>query len=517
MHTSKYTTKRIPKNETANIFELQKAVSDNEKHLKWLKKATEDIQNQSRVGFGVYYRPSEPGADPKERIVGSVIVKMNEYSSIIEIKNIFIYEANLRRLKQAPHDVLIVTTDDDYDRECNQIRLDLIKKVERFCQKRGFYTIEIELNDSDEPKISVFRSKGYQVLATLPSKASSNNKDNYVYFLRKELQPSYIGDPYDYDMVAEWYLETIWGFSNLKSEEVTPLNGQIQFSRFSFLFIPNSVKTRTISLQPMKGICAITEDDVYSKKLNDAQLTKIYGGDFSIKLLIAAHPQPQTSKVDKLKAVCEHKGIHLITREELFSTLGELFRQNTTLKKEDIRGLLLEVDAEFKLVAQQCRTNFIYPMLNGIGSSLTTLLPHKSEDEDFYLFYYSDENTGTEGGIWGYSKIKAAYYTSFEEFEYLIGTNLEDSYLFKKEEFLYYATYYNIQNKNRFPNSRNIVCLYLEQPKMTQTPVDIGDAASKLIEEIVQDNKSNANLNNLYLDNNTVENILEFAIFERIN
>ena len=156
------------------------------RHREWLRMAVGEIAAGKRFAFGVYKSIFRDGS-PALILAGSVILKSETYSDVMQLKNLYVAPA-LRR--------------QGYGRALIEAAVDL-------CLTRGANALETEVPVAEAGTVTFLGELGFLFTAHLPSPYRQNET---IYRMHKVLPPAYIGDPLDLYEVAQWVFRVRYGF-----------------------------------------------------------------------------------------------------------------------------------------------------------------------------------------------------------------------------------------------------------------------------------------------------------------
>ncbi len=137
----------------------------------WLEKAQEDIAKGNRFAIGMW----------REKLIATCIIKLTA-SGTAELKSFFI----------------------DPNFQHSGYGNDLYNETETQCRKAGVKRIISYIYTDETPMIEFMISKGF--LISGKEDLYGNSRESYI--LSKTLSPEYFGDPYDWEELGEWYLQT---------------------------------------------------------------------------------------------------------------------------------------------------------------------------------------------------------------------------------------------------------------------------------------------------------------------
>ena len=168
------------------------------KHKEWFQdRALPQIQKGIRLAVGVFFERR----DQDVIFVGSMILKGGRYTNELEIKNILTYGYDKNFFG-------------DYRVIRNSVVDKLLAQAEIFCSERNFskiYTETVSLDSEPHYQAVIMRlvGSGFRLTATTKNRYYS---DIDVYHFEKGVDGSYLGDPFDFQNLAEWILYDCIGF-----------------------------------------------------------------------------------------------------------------------------------------------------------------------------------------------------------------------------------------------------------------------------------------------------------------
>ena len=181
-------------NELIELQEFQKNLNLYKRHFSrhsnWVDKVISEIKNGKRVAYGAYIASFNGGrgAQPRLKLVGSVILKKKSYSGIVEAKGLYV-------LEEVPN------RDEAYS--------ELLEKAEEFTAKVGSTLLVTYVPSNEVHLIDILHKNGFYINEV---KISPFKSGEYLYTLVKNVQPNYVGDPYDRVEIARWLIEKCYGF-----------------------------------------------------------------------------------------------------------------------------------------------------------------------------------------------------------------------------------------------------------------------------------------------------------------
>jgi len=405
METDKIIKRILLKREIDEIIKIQSTAKEfNEHypdHLLWLKKLTDEFLLGKKIGFGIYRKISN-----KIELIGNVVLKRNELSDLVEMKNLYI-QKQYRNLKLGSY---------------------LIDYLEEYCRKHGYTKIISEVPCKRFGTISFLMNKGYRIIN---NKESPYVKGDYLYDVYKNLSVYYRGDPFDLNEIAKWILENIFYFSIIEED-----NNKIIFENrinksFEDILIQNHIDITGIAfiIEKMKDwnqIDSIVEDYILKKK-DDIVLVFI--------------DQIQTN----LNLENHHIGYKIITRDQIIKNFENIILYaGFNFQKDEISGMLITIKNDYFDRINPKMEYFTFFRGGSVGKYL--------QDNDLILFLIEPNDKFPKGTIKGYGYVKKS---SIEPMEIIWDNYSLYNRLFTKDEFLRFA-----MPKKR---SKNIQAIVIEK------------------------------------------------------
>lgn len=181
------------RDEAEQIFSLQAKAAVFQRHYprhaEWLRMAIGEIVLGKRFAFGAYV-PEVRGESAELRLAGSIILKSESYSRVMQLKNLYIDENAAYRRRR--------------------LGTQLFQAVERFCIKRGSAAIDTEVPVQEKETVAFLNSMGFLVHAHLDS---PYRRGDLLYRMYKPLPPMYTRDPFDLSELTSWALDVGLGFT----------------------------------------------------------------------------------------------------------------------------------------------------------------------------------------------------------------------------------------------------------------------------------------------------------------
>lgn len=354
------------RDEAEQIFRLQANAEVFKRHYpehaKWLRMAISEILEGRRFAFGVYV-PEVSGGIADLKLAGSIILKSESYSKVMQLKNLYIDDAYRRR----------------------HFGTQLFNAVERFCVKRGSTAIDTEVPVEEKPTVAFLNSLGFLVHAHLDS---PYRRGDVLYRMYKPLPRMYSRDPFDLTDLTCWTLDVGLGF------QIGSLTlDKVDFSRRVSAngLWPLDDRSTSISLAGTAYICdqAAEVDSPQLKKLVDSHskqgppLIVVSGRRFS---------EGARKTATKNRVLC-------LSREDIDKSLSNCYPFiPPTFDKEQIGGILAPIKSAYvnglSTTPNQEKTYFK-------GGPVGKFL--KSGDT---IFFYVESDTTATGAIWARATIR---------------------------------------------------------------------------------------------------------------
>jgi len=158
---------------------------------KWLNEVKKDLSDGKRFAVGIW----------DSTLIAVSIVKLTA-SNVAELKSFFV--------------------DKNFSMRGCENRL--YEETENQCRKAGAEKIISFVYSNDTPMIVFLFSHGFSISGK--EDLYGNSRDSYI--LSKKLNPEYIGDPFDWEKMGEWYLRTRLNAINVQNH---PQVGSRSFDR----------------------------------------------------------------------------------------------------------------------------------------------------------------------------------------------------------------------------------------------------------------------------------------------
>jgi ribosomal protein S18 acetylase RimI-like enzyme len=319
------------------------------KHSEWLDAVISEMNQGVRLAYGVIVPRVAKGSKIVQEIAGSIIIKKGQYSKVVEMKNLYIADGYRNK---------------GYGKK-------LYREVEKYCRRKGYQIIETEVPCGELKTIDVLHKWGFTVTKRLDSRFKNGDR---IYLMEKRIRPSYSGDPFDFRMVCEWFIEEKWGCATIKRED--------GFTVFS----PRSNMSSGDNLARPRFAVLTVEDNAVSKSLIDR-------ASHEADMLIHFGKDP--------KRIDEHiEHVKLMDKDEVFSSMqSDLGYPRPKFDVNSIGGIIVSFNPEITArLRQRLEKDAPYYKGGPIGK-------YVQEGHAALLFSEGDSEIPL-GGIVGYAKIK---------------------------------------------------------------------------------------------------------------
>lgn len=363
-------TSDLQKLRELNALHEEQLVKNYPFHQNWINKALREIESGNRIALGVFNG---------EELIGSVIIKYG-LSNDIELKNFIV-----TRLHE--------NESEDSGISINEIRTTILDHVEKFSQKNGYETCNIDIVTKDLEEINFFLNNGF-IVSHL--KQYPKRKKYSLYSLTKNVSPIYNADPLDFKRMVEWILRYNYNFqiTDFKPHNIDSNGNDYCFGIFKFQLSSSNIKSN----YNIKGEAII--DECSEKKLSDKSIEsikKVFDKETDIKLFFSYVTN------DKLKQF----GVKSYNLKDVKGILGKASScHKMPFSQIDIGGLLYFSDTRFEEIIKKHRQSifhnrtFLLYLIDGYGNSL------KIGNKVFFSKYDLKTN---EPKVWGYSEINGIF------------------------------------------------------------------------------------------------------------
>jgi GNAT superfamily N-acetyltransferase len=324
------------------------------RHLEWLRMALNEVVEGRRFAFGVYKPVFEFGT-PKTVLIGSIILKKETYSHVMQLKNLYVKPA-----ERGKH----------YGRR-------LFEVVEQFCLKRGSTSIETEVPFDEPNTVNFLTLMGFMVQNLVDS---PYRKGDRIYRMFKPLPAKYTGDPFDLFRLSTWLFENYLGFRVADQPVVKDPEGRFVFET-----------TGQSDLVQIKGLGYVWDSpaELSVQKIRDLQKEKKYP-------LIAAVSRRFSEDALKL---CEANRIWTFALNGLEKDLRDaLSVELPPFQREEIRGIIVRVNAKYERQILGGTSEQTYFKGGPVGKYL--------RPGNRVFFFVEDSLDSAAGGIKGYATIR---------------------------------------------------------------------------------------------------------------
>lgn len=332
------------------------------KHNEWLKMAINEVISGKRFAFGVYTTRFNYQGEAIISLVGSMILKKEMYSHIMELKNLYI-KPDERRKK--------------YGRA-------LFEVIEQFCVKRGCTRIETEVPYEELGTVNFLNSMGFFVQHYADS---PYRKADRICRMYKHLPNKYTGDPFDLFNLSCWLFENFYNFRAISHQEPN-IDFSIAGSKFDFESITSPKATQ------IQGSAYVLDrsDDV---SVNDVKRF-LKDKKKHILAIIARNFS------EEAKRHCENNRILHLDKATIENELRNVFSvEIPQFQKEDIKGMIVPINSKyFVKLSKSFKDNPTSYFKGGpVGKYL--------KKGDLILFYIEQSTDFPSGGLRAYAEINS--------------------------------------------------------------------------------------------------------------
>lgn len=257
---------------------------------KWLEKAKNEIETGERFALGEWMSYS---------LISTVILKPT-VSNTVELKSFFV-DPKFRQLGHGGQ---------------------LYEKAEKQCLKMEFKKIIVDAFCEDEEVIIFLIGHGYEIFG----REDLYSVGRFSYLLSKDLKPTYTGDPFDWEEIANWLIENYLDFEIVEKHPVVEqraLDFKIKKSIGEGVEIIGlvEVKDTTVDQDPVSMLLQKTKD-----------------GGYHVPIFVGRKFK------DRARNFAEEKGVILLDEDDIHRITGW---KPPIIKRENIRGMILPIKPEF--------------------------------------------------------------------------------------------------------------------------------------------------------------------------
>lgn len=359
------------------------------KHAEWLDMAIKEVLDGVRVAFGIFKYGLAPDRNLAVEILGSIILKENDYTGVIELKNLYVDPG--ARLQ-------------GYGR-------DIHKKVVEFSAKAGYSAIQTEVPCDEIGTISFLLKMGYHVVDIEPSPYLDEES---IYNMRCSIPPFYNGDVYDVKAQAIWALKYYYGFLAKDAPE----------DEHIYTFTSTRLPQRSTDQLPSAGLNGVAHIIDGRDFLTKKDIEELIEGDNNyLRLLFAERFN------DDARAFGHSFGLKLFDAETLIETFSDQFAHGAPkFDRESITGMIVEIKPELfdRITSSSSRFSYFKGGPSGkylkIGQSV--------------LFHLDPTPEKTRNGICGFARIDSVHIGTAEH----VWQKLRNSSpLFTEEEYVRFS------------------------------------------------------------------------------
>ena len=325
------------------------------KHSEWLQMAIKDIPFGRRFAFGAYKTVFDDRRNPSVSLIGSIILKKETYSHIIQLKNLYLHP----------------------DERRGGVGTKLFEAVEQFCIKRGAVGIDTEVPYEEMGTINFLNTVGFVVQNLFDSPYKKGDK---IYRMYKRLPNKYTGDPFDLFQLSCWLFETLYDFRVVDRKE--PNLQFVSEPKFDFETAKNSETSRICGRALVLGERAVKAKVIDFHSKNKEHLLAVVAPDFARDARKYCEKQ-RILTLDKMTVEKEFK--------------SALAVDIPPFNREEISGMIVRLNSKYLdsvINGQESRTYFK-------GGPIGRYL----KKNDLILFFVEQGANFTDGGIWAFSEL----------------------------------------------------------------------------------------------------------------
>lgn len=309
-----YRLDRILKDdEIAQIQELlvPKLKGDYPNFKQWLMKAQKEISDGSRIAIGIW----------KEKLIATSIIKLTA-SNTAELKSFFV--------------------DDDFrDQGYGN---SLYQEMERQCRKAGVTKIMVDTYIDNKQMVEFFISKDFVVAG----KEDLYGNGRFSYILSKTLKPQYLGDPYDWEELGEWYLKA--KFNAFKIKDHPKVNNR-RFDRHMRIQIGDCNLEILVEIKDQKVDSDVVE--ILHKKCTES--------NYNLAVFIARE------FTERAKKYAKEYGVKIYDKSDIAKLSGEKPLQ---FKEGPIGGMVVSIKPDYLERMHKNKAPYYYIKGGPAGKSL---------------------------------------------------------------------------------------------------------------------------------------------------
>jgi len=413
-------------------------------HKKWLDNALKEVSEGIRLAYGIL-KPITIDGQPELKIIGVGIVKITE--PFAELKSLFLKKES--RHKEQHYGSL------------------LYENIEKKLLKRGLTKIITDVPYKNKSTSWFLIKHGFQINGLI----ERYKKGDLNYMLSKDVNPHYIGDPFDWYSLVTWFLENIYRFDIYKSKEIDEKTLLLSFNL-------NTNKINSVSsLEAIKGLSLVYDGTIDNDNI-ETICSFMQEKDATICSVVA-----KKFKED-IRTKFIKRRILPLDQNQVY----DLSRYNKpSFEKDRIRGIIVEIRHTYFERIKDDEDYFVYFKGPGIGKY--------SKEGDKILFFVDSCNEHPYGAIMGFGKIKDCS-SDIPEKQWNRYKNMNPK--FSKDEFDRFAGY-----------KKSIIAFVIEDFKRI-SPLEYHDVKIILQSRVVIED-----ISHLYLDKALIEVFLRFFSEEK--
>jgi N-acetylglutamate synthase-like GNAT family acetyltransferase/predicted transcriptional regulator len=331
----------------------------------WLEKAQKKIKEGERIAIGIW----------KEKLIAASIIKLTT-SNTAELKTFFV----------------------DTDFRDQSYGNSLYKETELQCRQAGVTKIITNTHIDNTQIVEFFISKGFLIAG----KEDLYGDRRYLYIMSKSLNPKYLGDPYDWEELGEWFLRTRINAIKIKDH---PKVLDRRFDRHMHIITGDYPLDILVEIKNQK--VDIDNIEILHKKCNESNyhLAIFIGREFT----------------ERAKKYANDHGVILFDNEDITNILG---KRPPQFREGPISGMVVPIKPDYLKRIVKGKPPFFYIKGGSDGKYLK---------KGHLIAFYSTE---PEKKIYILGKVKSIKLGISQELWESIGNKT----VFSREEFFRYTS-----------------------------------------------------------------------------
>jgi len=449
----------------------QPYVSRFEEHLAWVARTLEQLATGESVAFGAFEteigQPQWKWAENASAPIGTLILKRSLFSHHLEQKNL-----------------LICTKIKSFD-----TARALLGKAKEFAERHGFRRITTEIPSDDAEQIRQHIDINFKIEGSSAPLLGRKGTPIPLYRMSLDLEPAYVGDPFDLCSLASWFLRNQHGYS----VEDEPRSLVIEYQHLFVLSfkIPSDLRRE----KPIRGItCSML---VVEEIINENAIIQELGKLRDDICMLFADDIP-----DALEEHCKTTRVRCIRRAEVH-TLGVKAQPSIkqAIKRQAVRGILTYLGEKYVNAISFREDDVAFILRSGIGRYVWD--EDSDDGDDRLVIFYSDQPGTARLPIVGYGHMREKPVnlpaeTLFDS----ENRHISEKLLWSRAEYNYYMGQIFAKEKRR-----NTVCLAkLEDVTVFSKPID---GLALLVEEGTYITSLPEDFGDIYVGAHAVKTIVE--------